>query len=124
MTNIKNQCFQFINVLNFKFTLIYGAVNLIIDVRVTLILTLILQILDAVYGSDDGLKRKFTYVKHNMIYLEICLNQLIIKQTIIRRFCFSPTPWSLALGFTLAFSDVKTCQSKRIHQNRLNNGIW
>ena len=38
--------------------------------------------LDAVYGSDDGLKRKFTLVKHVLIYLEKCLSQLIMKQTI------------------------------------------
>ena len=39
--------------------------------------------LDAVYGSDDGLKRKLTQVKHFLIYLEKCLSQLIMKQTIV-----------------------------------------
>ena len=39
--------------------------------------------LDAVYGSDDGLKRKLTQVKYFLIYLEKCLSQLIMKQTIV-----------------------------------------
>ena len=39
--------------------------------------------LDAVYGSDDGLKTKLTQVKHFLIYLEKSLSQLIMKQTIV-----------------------------------------
>ena len=39
--------------------------------------------LDTVYGSDDGLKRKLTQVKHILIYLEKCLSQLIMEQTIV-----------------------------------------
>ena len=37
--------------------------------------------LDTVDGSDDGLKRKFTSVKHFLIYLGKYLSQLIVKQT-------------------------------------------
>ena len=39
--------------------------------------------LDAIYGSDDGLKRKFIKVKHFLIYLEKCLSKLIMKQSIV-----------------------------------------
>ena len=47
--------------------------------------------LDAVYGSDNGLKMKFTYVKHLLFHLEKCLSQLIMKQTIVN----SPLPGSV-----------------------------
>ena len=39
--------------------------------------------LDTVYGSDERLKRKFIKVKYFLIYLEKCLSQLIMKQTIV-----------------------------------------
>ena len=39
--------------------------------------------LDAIYVSNVGLKRKFTNVKHFLIYLEKSLSQLIMKKTIV-----------------------------------------
>ena len=54
--------------------------------------------LDAVYGSDDGLKRKFTQVKHFLIYLEKCLSQLIMKVETDYSRLISVSDKPLALG--------------------------
>ena len=40
---------------------------------------LIFTDLDAVWVTDDGLKRRLTKVKHLLIYLEKVLSQLIMK---------------------------------------------